>query len=937
MKRRRQTTCLVAALLFLASLPVVAQTTGRLRGTVLDQDGLALPGATVTVSGETLMGGSRVAITGETGAFRFAALPPGVYNVIAELDGFKPESLAGVKVSVNATASANFVVYPADFTEVVTVSSEAPLVDVSSSSSGATFSADFLQDLPTNRNFYDVMQVSPGVSEGAADGGDRVVAFGSDVQSNAWYTDGVEVTGPETGTSWVSMNPDMIEQVQVMGVGAPAEFGNMQGAALNVVTKSGSNQFRGSFNFFWFNDSMVDSAIDFEGSEFSEYVQAEPFRDITATFGGPIKKDRAWFFLAYENWRDAAAFPGTNPDTTPTNYQDRYDAKLSTRINDKNFLDLKFQFNDWGFPAAADQFSTPSAVGGEVGDDTMWALNYQSIFSDRTYLEARYSGWKSNDDNLSTTGSSDPAFIDYSPPGGGPTRYFGGLWYPWQYDTSTDQFNVTVSHFADDFLKGDHDFKFGIQANNGEAKTVIAPSANGTYYYHYTYNYDYYGTIYPYEYYYKIDGNPYYYGNEQELWGVFIDDSWAVSDRLTINLGLRFDRSTGIIPAFDILNATGQPTGEQARKIDPVFTWDNWSPRLGFAYNAGANRQTVIRGSFGVYYDGNVGGNWNYPPSFVPPQFYSTGESWNGPWEEQGVWWDPLITGVDPDLEAPRTLQYSLGFERQFKSVYSYGAMVVYKDSTNGIGWEILDDGIYEPLEWTDPFNGRSYTLLNPIEFPTIRKGNGPGFTVDGRLDDYWAEYTGLVLTFNRRFADWWGLQSSYTYSNSEGLNPRALSDWQNNPMYGSKAGSHVNQWLNSADGQLLLGDRPHMLRVLANFQLPWKLRFSTSINLQSGRPYTRQARAPFEVLASTQRDFIADPASDDLRFDFQDIVNFTIGRDWPIPGNGILKTDLQFFNILNSTAIDNWVDYTLDAGDVFVPTMWVVPRRLMIRVGVQY
>jgi len=181
------------------------------------------------------------------------------------------------------------------------------------------------------------------------------------------------------------------------------------------------------------------------------------------------------------------------------------------------------------------------------------------------------------------------------------------------------------------------------------------------------------------------------------------------------------------------------------------------------------------------------------------------------------------------------------------------------------------------------------------------------------------------------------GLQSSYTYSKSEGLNPRAMADRQNNPMYGSKEGSHPNQWLNCANGQYLLGDRPHMLRVLANFQLPWKLRVSTVVNLQSGRPYTRQARVAYNNISSRQTNFIAEPAGDDLRFDFQSLVDFSIGRDWAIPGNGILKTDLQFFNILNSTAVDNWVDYVLNPGDVFVPSIWVRPRRLMLRIGLEY
>ena len=138
-----------------------------------------------------------------------------------------------------------------------------------------------------------------------------MVAGGSNVQSNNWFIDGIETTAPETGTAWIDVNPDTIQEVQVMHIGAPAEYGNMLGAAMNVVTKSGSNEFKGGVNAYWFDDSLVDSKIDYD-SEFPEYHQNE-FWDITATLGGPIVKDRLWFFAAYEYWRDNHAYPRQRP------------------------------------------------------------------------------------------------------------------------------------------------------------------------------------------------------------------------------------------------------------------------------------------------------------------------------------------------------------------------------------------------------------------------------------------------------------------------------------------------------------------------------------------------------------------------------------------------------------------------------------------------
>ncbi len=127
------------------------------------------------------------------------------------------------------------------------------------------------------------------------------------------------------------------------------------------------------------------------------------------------------------------------------------------------------------------------------------------------------------------------------------------------------------------------------------------------------------------------------------------------------------------------------------------------------------------------------------------------------------------------------------------------------------------------------------------------------------------------------------------------------------------------------------------MFRVLANWNLPWNLHASTVVNLQNGRPYTRQARVFYNNISFQQTNFIAAAAGGPRRFDFQSLIDFSIGKRWRLPGRFILKTDLQFFNLLNSTAVDQFTDYVLNEGDEFVPSWWVKPRRLMLRLGLEY
>jgi outer membrane receptor protein involved in Fe transport len=763
-----------------------------------------------------------------------------------------------------------------------------------------------------------------------------MVAGGSNVQSNNWYIDGIETTAPETGTAWIYVNPDDIQEIQVMHIGAPAEYGNMLGATFNVVTKSGSNQFSGGVNAYWIDDSLVDSNINFD-SEFPEYHVNE-FTDISAVLGGPFVKDRLWFFASYEYYRFSQAMPGSDPDPAlnPPWYSDRYALKLSWRLNDSNLVDAKGGYVDWGYPPTASEYFTQSANAGEKGDDKSWGINYQSIFSDTTFLEARYTGFDVYDYNLSETGSTEAAYIDYAPPGGGPTLYFGGLWYPWTYDTTLDQASIAITHFADDWVAGDHDFKFGIQASHGTAKTKGSVSATGAYYTHYEYvePYYYYGYLYGGPYYYKVEGLPYYYGNEQKAAGAFVDDSWRISDRLTLNLGLRYDYHRGIIPSYPRLNPDGTPSSETIPGADPVFTWSNISPRLGFAWDVGGNNKTVIRGSFGVYYDGNVGGNWNAPPIDFPGLFAFWGPSWDGPWSDE-PWWDWFPGGevnVDPDLKAPQTLQYSIGFEHAIGNNYSIGVTGLYKDTKNLVGWEIMDDGVYEEVPWTDPFTGDEYILRDPIVYPTVRKGNVPGDVVDPDADEYWQEYWAFILTFERRFSDFWSMQANYTYSKSTGLIAAYMSQWQSNPLYGGTLGSDPNSFLN-ANGQRLQGDRPHMFRVQANFQLPWQMRLNTMINLQSGRPYARRMLLP--TVGNPEAVIAA--AGDPGRHDFQYLWDLGWGKRFDLGGNVAIQVDLQLLNVLNSTPTDWMVTTLLAEGDEFVPEWWVKPRRLQLHLGIEF
>ena len=309
-----------------------------------------------------------------------------------------------------------------------------------------------------------------------------------------------------------------------------------------------------------------------------------------------------------------------------------------------------------------------------------------------------------------------------------------------------------MSHYADDFLGGDHDFRFGVQYSYGLADTISKAASGGDFYYHYVYDvYDYYTYEYvPTDYYYKYTFTPFHYGAKQTTISAFVQDSWRVTDRLTLNLGVRYDQHEGRIPDYPRLDANQNETGQTIPGRDDVIDWQLISPRLGFAWTATEDARTVLRGSVGLYYDGNVSGNWNYPAPETPPlqTFLCDGPP---PAPCDYLYTEDLLAdvGVDPDLNAPKAMQYALAVERQFSDTIAMGLQLVYKETEDLIGWEILGDGIYEEVPFTDSFTGREYTLLNLCDegcrAATIRKGNRPGAGSLAPNENYHQEYQAAI------------------------------------------------------------------------------------------------------------------------------------------------------------------------------------------------
>ncbi len=294
------------AALFFAAATLIAgaafgqATTGSIKGEVVDQADTPLAGVTVTLSSDAMQG-TREMVTTEDGRFRFFALPPGSYRMEIAKEGFKTIIRPSLDVSLGRSVSLRSVMELPELGETVEVIDRRPLVDTESTGNSLNLNADFLKDLPSARSFQDVVQFLPGVTGGA-----NPNINGGTAQQNRYYLDGASTTDPVLGTFSMNFNFDAIEDLEVITAGYDARYNQGLGGTINIVTKSGGNTFEGNFAGFF-----RTSAFEENGDRFVQLQRDTETRgNAYASLGGPIVKDRLWFFLAYQ-YTYAKLQPGT--------------------------------------------------------------------------------------------------------------------------------------------------------------------------------------------------------------------------------------------------------------------------------------------------------------------------------------------------------------------------------------------------------------------------------------------------------------------------------------------------------------------------------------------------------------------------------------------------------------------------------------------------
>jgi hypothetical protein len=395
-------------LLAVVSVAEAQRTTGDLLGTVRDASGAILPGVTVTVSGPRLAG-TQTTVTSESGSYRVANLPPGTYTVRYELSGFRTVVLEGIRINLGGVAEQNVGLEIGQLAETVSVTAESPVIDTTSNEVGTTFDQDWLTAAPTRRvGFYDLLAQAPGSvkgGDGTAAGERRTMSFGASFDENAFQLDGVNVTDNFFSEGFSEPNPDAIEEVEILALGAPAEYGNVMGAVYNIVTKQGTNQFHGDARLFFQAQGMTSNNtknVLFPNDKFADACADDPdarcpwtrndYYEVTAQLGGPIVRDRVFFFGSYGHQKDEFTRVGVNSDLPGSSNditKDRVLAKVTWQMTPSQRLVGNFHFDRFPTDTGYSFNETPSTAWTRTQKAPTPGVGYTATLSDKTLLDVR--------------------------------------------------------------------------------------------------------------------------------------------------------------------------------------------------------------------------------------------------------------------------------------------------------------------------------------------------------------------------------------------------------------------------------------------------------------------------------------------------------------------------------------------------------------------
>ncbi len=761
------------------------QTTGNIQGRIVDAQKAAVPGVTVTAK-NTETGFTRSEVTDAEGVYRLNALPVGTYDLRAELSGFTPYERKGLVVNVGQTVDANVDMTVAGVSESVSVTAESPLIQTSNSSVGGVVDVQRIENLPLNgRQFANLAMTIPGVGLGFHSDPTKSTQFSPQIAGGNGRNVNYQIDGGDNNDDTVGgllqLFPlEAIQEFNFVTQRYKAEYGRSNGGVMSIVTKSGTNDPHGSW-FTAFRDKSMNARTE---TEKLNDVDKQDYRryQYGGSFGGPIVQNKAHYFGAFERTQQDTTqsvttlglFPSEDGKVYTTPYRETLlTGKVSANLNASHYLSVRYGRNENSQVYGATTRSLPENWGDSTNKFNSVNLNHNWVLGGAKLNEFIFQYADFGNQILARTEKPQETF---------PNAVAIG------YNTNTPQTTEQKKwQFRDDFswhLTGagglGHDFKAGVNFINEPHLYVTFASGSSDYAYTHLTN-DLNGPIS------AVSRNkPGASANlPMKQFATYVQDDWRLSDRLTVNAGVRYDLITGFnidqsgVNNFQVLTQAaaagrfnGVPGFEEFGK-KATEDYNNVQPRIGAVYDLHGNGKDVIRAGWGVYYDfGYTNANILFPglsaqggsgiifsvsntAGIKNPDgsFFTVGQpisniasqnevNPNGPFFSSNV--------MAPEVRQPWTAQTSVGWSHELDP-----ATVVDIDYVNVKGHDL---GVRWPLNVRINNGARRYAdlPLNPAN-PTMNMSIGA------------STYNGINFGVRRRMQHGLQLNAWYSLSKAEG------------------------------------------------------------------------------------------------------------------------------------------------------------------------
>ena len=893
------------AIALTASMAVGQTQTGTVEGTVVDGTGQVLPGVSVTLSAE---GGSEVAVSSGTGTYRFFAVSPGIYTLRFELGGFQTRIYEEVRVDIARTTGIDVTLDLSTVEETVTVVGEAPLLDTKSTVIGATFDQSLLEEVPSARDVWSLLEhQAPGVTTNRLDVGGSETGLqavfsgrGTSWGQNSYYLNGVNVTCPAAlGASGYYYDYDSFEEVQVEVGSHPASV-NAPGVYLNMVTKTGGNEFAGSLGAFYQNDATqfdnFTNELEATGATASEF---DYLSDFNGQIGGPVVRDRSTFYFSFRDERVHRYVSGVTTVTEDTDMR-QFVLKSDTDVNQSNKVSLEWhEMTYWKPRRGLGENRPPEATW--IEDDTFRIVQatWTSTLSDSALLETRFSHLNVFFPTYHSEEAQAAGLQAGQDTGLG--VFLNARDFNVERKRKRYSYKSDLTYFAEEIAGANHEFKIGLEYSHNPIRNETTAIDDVFI----RFNNNVADEVW-------MRNTPRHDGQTLDQTSAYIDDI-ITSGRFTLKLGLRWDRYHGWLPEQNSPDgrwctaANGCPRDFAART--GLLDLSSFAPRVGIVVGLEEGGQSALKASWGRYYhqfstgfanfvnqNGALTNRWTWTDLNGDRQFQD-GEQ--GTLLANAFGAEATVNTISPDLKHEYTDELTMSLEREFAGDIWLSATFSRRTSDDKSDFVNLaaPDSAYETMQVQDPGpdgmagTGDDAGMLTVFNLPEHLVGLSQ--MQIATVDKFETDYRGVEVIAQKRFSNNWQALVSYTWNDTDTWTRGG--QWENtNPGIFGNPNAQIN-----AKGKSFY-DRTHQFKAIGTWHAPAGFRASGVMRYQTGAPVGRTVFVG--GLNQGGASILAVPVGTE-RLDNVTTFDIALFRDFQV-GRYRIAPEFNLFNITNQNTV---------------------------------